>query len=264
MNRDYQKPDFSKHSFYHVTAARNAPKILTGGFHLDAEQEDGFGSAKGRGVYCAQKVESAANWYTCGYGQRIVLECRIRAGVRICWVDAGYDKKVINRLRKEFGKDILKSPHSFKKYRPRNKQFQKDEVIALVNYFFHERHKRCPLNGKDRNWRNYRREWWKNNFPYLREELLRHNYDGIGDRSFEYWDSDEIVLFNPSDIMAVTGHLLEHNCWDFDQPDFDEKVELLPALNESEINLLAAEDQLAWDELMKEDEDEESPEPETA
>ena len=41
---------------------------------------------------------------------------------------------------------------------------------------------------------------------YLAEHLKRHQIDGIGDRSDRHWDSDEIMIFNPSKIKTLTAH----------------------------------------------------------
>jgi hypothetical protein len=42
----------------------------------------------------------------------------------------------------------------------------------------------------------------------LHEQLKRHGYDALGDRSFLDWDSDEILVFNPSRVVPVNAHWL--------------------------------------------------------
>ena len=42
----------------------------------------------------------------------------------------------------------------------------------------------------------------------LHGEIKRHGYDAIGNRSFAYWDSDEILVYNPARVIPVSAHRL--------------------------------------------------------
>lgn len=236
---------------YHSTAARNVPGILRGGFALDAS-ETGFGSAKGRGVYCAQRLEGAAFWYAATVGEALCLQVKVREGARLLWVEPQIDRRCIDQLRREFGKDILRSPHQFFKSRPSNKQFTKNEIIALVGYFFHARNKHCSLHRRRLDPR-LTQQWWRSNFAHLKRELQRHGYDGIGDRSEREWDSDEIVLFNPSDLQVVSVHRLHLHGDPFDEPPPQQGPTLLPALSAEQIAEVVEADRKFWQRLMKDE-----------
>jgi hypothetical protein len=43
--------------------------------------------------------------------------------------------------------------------------------------------------------------WWQ--LARLNEHIKRHNFDAVGDRSGKYWDSDEIMFFNPSKVTPI-------------------------------------------------------------
>jgi hypothetical protein len=51
----------------------------------------------------------------------------------------------------------------------------------------------------------YRKIW--SNFAWIREHIRRHGYDAMGDKTYKYWDSDQVVVFNPSYATPVSAHI---------------------------------------------------------
>jgi hypothetical protein len=131
----------------------------------------------------------------------------MQKGTRILWIKEGYDPKIIRHLRREFGKEILELGPNFEQTIPHNKQLTKSELIALCNYFFETRYKK-----RWRSWRRsqkgsrvkYRDTWYQ--LSRLHQQARLHGYDALGDRTFQEWDSDEILLFNPSRMTPLTAH----------------------------------------------------------
>lgn len=187
--------------YFHGTWTGHAYSIMSRGFELGHDW--GHGSNRGRGVYIAQKLESAANWT---WGDGIIIRCRLQPGTRILWMDGSYDQRVINYLRREFGSELLELGPQFHKAMPRNKQLTRQELIHLANYILmHPRRMRGWGKFKGKKAR-YFGAWF--DLSRLHEQLKRHGFDALGDRSFQYWDSDEVVVFNPAHVIPICAHKL--------------------------------------------------------
>jgi hypothetical protein len=188
--------------YYHGTETRRAHDIMTQGFKVG---EEAHGRMLGHGLYIAQKLESAKFW-----SLNIVVKCELTPGTRILWLHEGYDKSTLAYLKKEFGKELLASGPQFYKAIPHNKHLTKHELVTLCNYVFETRKERIwqygfkPKKGKKA---QYYDEAW-HHLAYLREHVRRHGFDALGDRSFEHWDSDEILVFNPSRVRPLSAHRL--------------------------------------------------------
>ncbi|HED19734.1 MAG TPA: hypothetical protein ENI74_09570 [Gammaproteobacteria bacterium] len=172
-------------SFYHGTDEESAWSVMSRGFRLDNER---WGRGWGNGVYLSGTDDFASTW-----GQ-IIICCRLQTGTRLLW-HKDYARKVIDSLRREFGKAIL-SPE-FWKVLPRNKQFTRSEVIQLWHYLvtrYYESPRRFRIGRFERLQKNYSR---------IYEQLRRHGYDGVG-----FHDSDwpEILIFNPARVQPVSAH----------------------------------------------------------
>ena len=121
----------------------------------------------------------------------------------------GYDRKVIHYLKKEFGQELLDLGPHFYQAIPKNKQLTKIELITLCNYVFETSRKKrwqYALRSKKGKKAGYRQNWLR--LSRLHEQVRRHGFDGIGDHSFKIWDSDQILVFNPSRVTPTSAHWL--------------------------------------------------------
>jgi hypothetical protein len=135
------------------------------------------------GIYLTKSIDVAE---MLAYGD-IIFKCRLSEKTSILRIDEKYDKKVIDYLRREFGREILTSDIS--KAMPSNKHLTKKELINLLNYRFH----------KDF-WRQNRKgEWCSEISPSIRQQLKLHKYDAIGNAENEAG----IAVFNPAFVKPL-------------------------------------------------------------
>lgn len=172
-------------SLFHGTCEEYAWSIMLRGFSLVNEC---WGRGWGNGVYLSSTDEFASTWGS------IIIHCRLQAGTRLLW-HKDYDRKVIDSLRREFGKAIV-SP-AFWKVLPLNKQLTRNEVIQLWHYLV-TRHYKNP-----RRFRANRLEHLQKNYSRLYKQLRRHGYDGVGFRNADW---PEILVFNPARVQPVSAH----------------------------------------------------------
>lgn len=94
--------------YYHGTWAGYGHALMTRGFELGHE---GRGNLLGRGVYIAQTLAAAAHWTPSDF----IITCRLTPGTRILWVEESYDRRVINYLEREFGRELIAlGPHFYR------------------------------------------------------------------------------------------------------------------------------------------------------
>jgi hypothetical protein len=172
-------------SFYHGTDEEYAWSIMSRGFSLVNER---WGRGWGNGVYLSGTDEFASTW-----GQ-IIIRCQLQTGTRLLWHE-DHDRKVIDSLRREFGKTII-SPE-FWKVLPLNKQFTRNEVIQLWHYLINQYYEGT------RRFRAGRFERLQKNYSRIYEQLRRHGYDGVG---FRGTDWPEMMVFNPARVQPVSAH----------------------------------------------------------
>lgn len=158
---------------------------MTRGFSLENER---WGRGWGNGVYLSGTDDFASTW------GKMIICCQLQAGTRLLWHE-NYDRKVIDSLRREFGKSIV-SPE-FWKLLPRNKQFTRNEIIQLWHYLV----TRCYESP--RRFRAGRFERLLKNYSRIYEQLRRHGYDGVG---FRGTDWPEILVFNPARVQPLSAH----------------------------------------------------------
>lgn len=219
--------------YYHGTDNRLAHSIMGQGFKIG---EIRHGRILGRGLYIAQRLESVVFW-----SHDITISCRLEKGTRILWVHEGYDRKVIQHLEKEFGRELLELGPDFQRAIPSNKQLTKGELIALCNYIFETRRDKRWQYGlkadkgkKAKYWDTWRR------LSQLRDQVRKHQYDGLGDQTHEYWDSDQLLIFNPSRVVPVSAHWLS--------ADEDlEDIRISEPINLAELEVISAGAQEAYD-----------------
>ncbi len=220
--------------YYHGTWDGYAHSIMTQGFKLGQVYH---GRLLGRGLYIAQQPASTVFW-----SYRTVFKCRLTTGTRILWIQEGYDQRVIDYLRREFGQALLDLGPHFYKAIPLNKQLTNRELRHLCNYIFETRRDKkwqyglSTVKGKRA---QYFTAW--DHLSWLHLHVKRHGYDALGDRSEAQWDSDEILVFNPSRVTAVSAHQLRvDDEWNF--------IGLSPPLSAGELEAISAKAQLEDDE----------------
>jgi len=225
--------------YYHGTSRTNAYLIMKNGFKIG---EVMHGRAHGHGVYVCHKKESAVIWAN---EDGVIIQCELQPGLRVLWIHEEYDDKVIKSLKREFGKDLLKAGPDFFKFIPKNKKLTKTELINFCNYFFEQRikmgNKPSARNFGKRSATNWR------DFPYLTDYIKRYQFDAIGDKSGKYWDSDEIMVFNPSNVKPISAHLYT-NQW---RDHLAVNVRLLETLSLNNLKFLHDADVKEMEEWMK-------------
>jgi hypothetical protein len=115
-----------------------------------------------------------------------------------------YDPRVIDSLKREFGRELLDMGWAFCKAIPRNKHLTKVELVHLCNYL--ELHARP---GKVASFSRF-----LHGLSLLNKQLRMHRFDGIGIRTGQWWDSDQILIFNPSRIVPISVHYPSVEAWD--------------------------------------------------
>ena len=187
--------------YYHGTDDRLAYAIMTQGFKIG---EIRHGRMLGRGLYIARQLDSVVFW-----SHDITITCRLQPGTRILWLHEGYDTKVIRHLEKEFGRELLDLGPDFEKAIPGNKKLTKSELIALCNYIFETRRE----NRRRMGWKPFKgkkAKYWDawSRLSLLRNQVRKHHFDGLGDRTYQEWDSDQLLIFNPSRVVPLSAHWL--------------------------------------------------------
>lgn len=194
--------------YYHGTSYYSAYRILNEGFRLVSYF--GGDGVKGTGIYITDNLDYA---YDMGYCKSIpsspnktcLIECKIEIKNPIFWTKKEYDNKVIKYIKKEFDKRIVDYNHKISKFIPKNKKLTKNEVINLINYWEVQRNK-----VREKEIKKDRFGWWlgkeKGDSSYLENTrflLQRYNFSGWGQYTHDCWDSDEIVIFNPSEVKPI-------------------------------------------------------------
>ena len=173
----------AENEYYHGTAHYNALQILYEGFRLRKRScKYGASGTFKQGLYLTKSLSMAGLF---GYGY--VFKCRLAKGASVLWLDRNYDQKVIQYLKREFSKSILTEPIS--KVMPRNKKLTKTELIHLLNYRF----------SKARYWSKKHYRHWPANISSLREQLVSHRYDGVGETK----SMEGLAIFNPSFVEPI-------------------------------------------------------------
>lgn len=230
--------------YYHGTETRRAYIIMTQGFKRG---EPVHGNMQGRGLYISQKLYTAKFW-----SHHIVIQCQLKPGTRILWLHEGYDEKVIAYLKKEFGKELLTLGPQFPQALPHNKQLTKTELVNLCNYIFETRKQKLWQYGfkfKKGKKAEYVDDKWFD-LALLHKQVKLHGFDALGNRSFAEWDSDEILVFNPSRVKPMSAHWL-------DTDEDSEKVTISTALSDEELKEISSKAQLEYEKEEEEEEVEE-------
>lgn len=176
--------------YYHGTFNLCALSILFDGFRLNSKfSRWGRNGTFGSGVYLTKSLKMA-----CSFGSHI-FKCTLANNTRLLKLDGVYDPKIVNYLKKEFGNALLEG--DFAKVIPRNKHLTKKELICLMNYRF---------KNIDTFWKGNRPNKWDSLTPSLRQQLVKHKFDAIGENTDEYG----VAVLNPS--LVKTKHLHLGDC----------------------------------------------------
>ena len=138
-DKDYE--NIAGKAFFHGTSKRNARRILKGGFcdwswtaetplkkHKAARGIARWmhGGSYGRGTYIT------CNWRSALYFGPVLFRVELQPATRILRLDVPTDGKVLDTLKREFGREILtKSP---RKVIPVNKRLTLNEAIQLARH----------------------------------------------------------------------------------------------------------------------------------
>lgn len=212
--------------YYHGTWDGYGYDIMIRGFELGHE---GLGNMTGRGVYIAQKPRGAGLW-----ARFLVIVCRLQPGTRILWVDDEYDQRVIDSLRRKYGQELLDLGPNFGRVLPPNKHLTNKELIHLCSYVRMQTRKQGWKRGLRPSKAQTARylDGWRRIVP-LHTQLRKHGYRALGDRSRLFWDSDEIVVYNPARVQPLSAHRFK---W---VDDVGDDYELSSALSFEELRLIA-------------------------
>ena len=203
----------------HTTPAWCAPFILSQGFKVTKQQN--LGRRLGNGIYVTSRMETVAL-----FNMGFLVKCQLTRPLKVLWLKE-YDPKVINSLKREFGKQIL--TNSFHKAIPRNKQLKQKELIELVSYF---------VSKKDK-----RRDWWNwNNWTYFTRHIKRHGFDAVGQIDHNY---EELLIHNPSSLKVISIHRFDAT---YEWVDNDIAMKKATIGDELTIRQLKA---LAWKEMRE-------------
>ena len=187
---------------YHGTSKRNARRILREGFrdwswtattpHLKYKAEQGLArwlhdGSYGRGTYVS------CNWRAALHFGPVLFRVELQPGTRILRLDIPPSPKVLDSLKREFGKEILKA--SPWKVLPRNKRLTLDEAIQLARHH---------VRNSENNWARSRGPCPHEKLMFdLRNILVRYGIQGWGEPA----DIAGIVIF-AADRIRVREVLL--------------------------------------------------------
>jgi len=159
---------------------------------------------------------------------------------------------VIHRLEKEFGRELLELGPDFQKAIPNNKNLTKSELIALCYYIFETRRdKRWRLGWKP--YKGKKARYWDawSLLSLLHDQVRKHQFDGLGDRTYQEWDSDQLLLFNPSRVVPISAHWLRSED-SYEVDGFSEAIDL------DQLELISADPQEVCERELAEEFDQES------
>jgi len=233
--------------YYHGTDPRFLYRIMTEGFRLGIEYR--CGNVSGYGLYVSTRPESAAHWAGQAYSipgrPQYAVVCKIDPSTRILWRESDWDQKVIQSLERKFGKAVTDN-YDFWKAIPKNKRLTGKELVALVSYRFIKDSIRWGRKREKYDDKKYR------HLSRLSKIIRGYGYDALGDRSDRAWDSDEIMVYNPSKVTPVSVHKMAVTWLDDDYTKAG--VHYGPALSLEEIKFISDTEEADWQKILKEDE----------
>jgi hypothetical protein len=187
---DPERMGITGNVFFHGTSKRNARKILREGFRdwswttetplLKYKAKQGIARWMHSGYY-GRGTYVTCNWLSALFFGPVLLRVELQPGTRILCLDLPPDGKVLDSLKRKFGREILTT--SPWKVVPRNKRLTLDEAIQLVRH-----HSSIREGGS---WASPRGEKHEKLMFDLRNILVRYGIQGWGDPT----DLGGIVVF---------------------------------------------------------------------
>lgn len=142
--------------FYHGTTKRAARRILREGLkdYSWTEETPLLKSKANRGIVrymhdgqYGRGTYVTCNWRTALHFGPVLFRVELQPATRILLLDVPPDAKVIDSLKREFGREILKAPP--RKVMPNNKRLTLNEAIQLARYHVRKSEAAgCWWNGK--------------------------------------------------------------------------------------------------------------------
>jgi len=163
--------NLQRHIFYHGTHVECVRRIMRQGFRVWR-----WHYCPGVGQYADPGYLGSGVYITCNCRQALwfgptLVRVDIRPGTRLLNAALPPDRKVLDRLRREFGREVLEKPPW--KVLPRNKRLTLPELIALVRYHHERTFLPWELVGA-------REEFHRQLGKHFRTMLVRYGFDGYG------------------------------------------------------------------------------------
>ena len=195
--------------FYHGTSKRNARHIVAHGLRdwswIDTTPKLRYLSERGgvqrylhdgnlgRGTYLT------CNWRIALFYGSVLFRVSLRPGTRLLRMDLPPDHRVLDSLKREFGREILKK--SPLKVMPRNKRLTLNEAIQLARHHY--------FNYTHIPWPKYMKE--QKRVKELRSILVRYGFHGWGEANHMngtvIFATDRIRLHEVVMCMPTTLHV---------------------------------------------------------
>lgn len=186
--------NFEKNIFYHGTSEEHAAAIAKEGFRAWFVDEEGSrydgGGSLGHGIYIT------SNWRTALLFGPVLLHVTIRPGTRLLNSALPPDKKTIEYLQREFGRDILRQPPW--KVLPKNKKLTLPEMINLFRYHYWHSWEAMYAKGFLK-WTE-RRMAHRQLLHRYKSLLVRYGFGGYGNP-----ENDMGIVVFAEDRLAVTN-----------------------------------------------------------
>jgi len=202
-----------KQEFFHGTSLEAAEKIAKQGFrvwfHDDEIGHCPSGGNLGNGVYFT------CDWRMALWFGPTLLRIAIRPGTKILNASIRPEDKVIDYLKREFGREILTKPPW--KVLPKNKKLRSRELVNLFRYHYRHAWERQNRGKGSRDWPR-KREVHQELLRNFRSMLIRHGFHAYGNPT----DDNGIVAFAEDRLMLeeVVAHFPETDYWPLHETDF--------------------------------------------
>ncbi len=200
--------DFQKNVFYHGTTLEAAESIAQYGFQVWREDDDGerypSGGNLGNGIYVS------TDWRTALWFGPTLLQVGLRPGTKLLNAALPPDGKLLDSLKREFGREILTKPAW--KVLPQNKKLKLRELIALFRHHYQQTWEKDWTQDREgfERWPR-QRELHEQLLHHFRSMLIRYGFHGYGNPL----DDNGIVVFAGDRLVLrkVVGEFESASWW---------------------------------------------------